>query len=136
MARVLGIDYGERRIGVASGDTETGVAVAARTIEGGDDKSVCDRLSRLCEEYGTERVIVGLPLNMNGTEGPMAARARRFAATLAERLGRPVELCDERLSSALAERAMLEGDLSRAMRKKKRDKLAAQVILQGYLDRM
>ena len=135
MAHYLGIDYGERRVGVASGSTETGVAVPVCVIDGRNSADCTAEIGRLCDEYGTERLVVGLPLNMNGSEGPMAEQVRAFAARLEKALKIPVDLSDERLSSALSDRAMLEGDLSRAKRKKRIDKLAAQVILQGYMDR-
>jgi len=132
MGHLLGIDYGERRVGVASGCTETGVATPLCVFDASD---CIMEIRCLCEEYGTERVVVGLPLNMDGTEGPMAQQVRRFVVRLEKAVGVPVDVTDERLSSALTDRAMLEGDLSRAKRKKRRDKLAAQVILQGYMDR-
>jgi putative Holliday junction resolvase len=80
-------------------------------------------------------VVVGLPLNMNGTRGPMVDRVERFVAELTEAVGLPVVTYDERLSSAMVERTLLDADMSRSKRKGVRDKLAAQVILQGYLDR-
>ena len=85
-------------------------------------------------ERGVTRIVVGLPRNMDGTEGPQAKEVRAFAAVLEERFGLPVELWDERLSSVRAEREMIDADLSRARRKKRRDVMAAQFILQNYLD--
>ncbi len=132
--RVMGLDVGEKRIGIALSD-ETG------TIAQG--KGVCRRrtleedLAHLAErarEWGAERIVVGLPLNMDGTEGEQARAVREFARALEEVAGIPVELWDERLTSAEAERVLLEADLSRRKRKRVRDELAAVLILQSWLD--
>jgi len=88
----------------------------------------------VCAETGAELVVVGMPLNMDGTEGPVAKRVRAFIVSLADALEIPVDEWDERLSSSMVERVLLDADMSRQKRKKVRDKLAAQVILQGYLD--
>lgn len=91
-------------------------------------------LGELVREHEVERFVVGLPLNMDGTEGPRAEATRRFVASLEKALGLPVELWDERLSTRAAERTLLEADLSRARRSKVIDQVAAQFILQGWLD--
>jgi putative Holliday junction resolvase len=93
-----------------------------------------DELARVVAEREVTHVVLGLPLKMDGTEGPAAAEVRKFAEVLRERLKLPVELWDERLTTAQAERAMLDADLSRAKRKLRRDKVAAQILLQSYLD--
>jgi len=85
--------------------------------------------------YAPERVVVGLPLNMNGTEGPQAARVRAFADKVGAHLGLPIEFWDERLTTVAAERILLEGDLSRRRRKDLVDKVAAALILEGFLAR-
>lgn len=134
MGRLLGLDLGERRIGLAVSD-ETGTIASAlgvytrRSVEGD-----LDYLRKLVEREGIERVVVGLPLNMDGSLGPKAKEAQAFKRRLEEALKLPVELFDERLTTQEAERVLLEADLSRKRRKGVRDQLAAVLILQGYLD--
>lgn len=135
MKRIMGIDYGEKRIGLAQCDAGGLMAFPVRTIECRGDADGLEQVARACKEADAERVIVGVPINMNGTRGPMAERATAFAARLQETTGLPVETCDERLSTAQVERSLLAADMSRARRKEVRDKLAAQVILQSWLDR-
>ncbi len=91
-------------------------------------------IAKTCEERSVTKLVVGLPLAMDGTEKLAAAEARKFAETLAARANLPVEMWDERLTTAQAERAMLDHDLSRATRKARRDSMAAQIMLQTYLD--
>jgi putative Holliday junction resolvase len=133
--RILGIDYGRRRLGLSLSDE---AAILASPLATWKRARSLDRdlanLARLVEERTIGRIIVGLPLNMDGTEGEMAREARDFAHCVAEATGRPVELFDERLTSAEAERAMLEGNLPRRRRRENRDALAAVLILQGYLE--
>lgn len=133
--RILGIDYGARRLGLAIGDTESGVATVLATLDrprGGP--AVLETLRNQCQERGVEAVVVGLPLNMDGSRGQQAEAASEFAERLRQELGLPVETWDERLTTAQAERALLAGDLSRKKRRSRRDRLAAQLILQSYLD--
>jgi putative Holliday junction resolvase len=91
-------------------------------------------VAEVCAETEAERVVVGLPLNMDGSPGPMAEKVRAFVTGLEAEIAVPVDAWDERLSTRMVERVLLQADVSRAKRKKARDKLAAQVILQGYLD--
>ena len=91
-------------------------------------------LARVTSEREVTHIVLGLPLKLDGTEGPAASEVRTFAEELRRRLDLPVELWDERMSTAQAERAMLDADMSRAKRKKRRDKVAAQIFLQSYLD--
>lgn len=91
-------------------------------------------IQALVGEYEVEKIIVGLPLQMNGTEGKQAAAVREFVEKIRDQVGVPILLWDERLSTAAAERGLLEADLSRAKRKRVIDKMAAVFILQGYLD--
>ncbi|WP_241154302.1 Holliday junction resolvase RuvX [Staphylospora marina] len=131
-SRVLGLDVGQRRIGVAVSDslgwTAQGVCVIQR------DENWLDRLDRLMEEYRVSEVVVGLPRNMNGTIGPRGEDSMQVADTLKNRYGLPVHLWDERLSTMAAERTLLEADVSRKKRKQVIDRLAATWILQGFLD--
>jgi putative holliday junction resolvase len=103
-------------------------------VEARDTQKAFAEIAEVCEEKGVTLIVVGLPLQMKGTEGQSAAEARRFAETLKARLQLPLEMWDERLSTAQAERAMLDHDLSRARRKIHRDAMAAQIFLQSYLD--
>ncbi len=134
MERILGIDYGERRMGTALGDTLSGMAMPLVTVPVDSDATAVAAVVALCREHGIGRIVVGLPLNMNGSRGEMVERVERFLTLLRGLVTVPVETCDERLSSGLVERVLLEADMSRSRRKEVRDKLAAQVILQGYLD--
>lgn len=136
MPKILGLDYGEKRVGVAVSDPDGIIAMAHSVFDrdGGSGKALIEEIARICRETGVEKVVVGLPINMNGTKGPMAEKIEAFAGNLAGALGIAVEKWDERLSTSMAERTLLEADMSRAKRKKVRDKMSAQVILQGYLD--
>jgi putative Holliday junction resolvase len=134
--RIAALDVGDARIGVAVSDelgiTAQGVGVVERV--GG--KRDLEALASMLGPYGpVERVVVGLPLNMNGTEGPQAAKVRAFADKVAAHLGLPVEYWDERLTTVAAERILLEGDLSRRRRRELVDRVAAALILEGYLAR-
>lgn len=129
--RVLGLDLGEVRVGVALSDE---LRMTANPLCQLDRKrDLLGELERLVKEHGVMEIVVGLPLNMDGTAGPAAAAAEEFAQALRERLELPVATFDERLSTVAAERALLEADLSRAKRKKLRDKISAAIILQSYL---
>lgn len=134
MSSILGVDYGERRVGLAISDPEAIVALPLRVANVVSGQDRIDAVRSACEDTDAARVVVGLPLNMNGTSGPMAEKVLQFVEKLGAALAVPVETWDERLSTSEAERAMLEADLSRRKRRKVRDKMAAQVILQGYLD--
>ena len=95
-----------------------------------------EEVNKICNEYGVETIVVGLPKNMNGTIGESGEKALEFAELLKEKTGLPIEMWDERLTTVAAHRAMLEADLSRNKRKKIVDKIAATYILQGYLDKL
>jgi len=131
----MGLDLGDKTIGVAVSDPMGWTAQSIEVIrrQGSIDVEI-RRLGELITEYGVELILLGLPKNMNGTVGDQGQKAIQYAGQLEERLGLPVQLWDERLSTAAAGRALLEADMSRAKRKKVIDKVAAAVILQGYLD--
>ncbi len=133
--RIIGIDYGERRVGVAISDPLGSIALGVETVSVTSLRDAVAKVSEICREKEAASVVVGLPLNMNGTRGPMVERVERFVAELTEKSGLAVVTYDERLSSAMVERTLLDADMSRRKRKGVRDMLAAQVILQGYLDR-
>jgi len=134
MNRIVGLDYGTRRLGFAVSDDAHLLAVALRIITVKSDKESVAAVREVCEDVGTDRVVIGLPLNMNGSRGAMAVRVEAFAERIRDELGLDIVTWDERLSTGLVERSLLEADMSRAKRKRVRDKLAAQVILQGFLD--
>ncbi len=134
MPRILGVDYGTRRVGFAISD-ELGVLSLPLCTK--DVASVQDavRIARkVADERKAIRVVVGLPLNMDGTKGSMAHQVERFVDLLRAGGIHEVITWDERLSTGLVERMLIDADVSRSRRKEVRDKLAAQVILQGYLD--
>lgn len=132
--RVLGVDYGERRLGFAVSDPDGIIAMPIETIEVRDVKQALDAVRRFCERTGADSAVIGLPLNMNGTESAMSTKVKAFADRLRNMIKLPIIEWDERLSTKIAERVLLSADISRKKRKKARDKLSAQVILQGYLD--
>lgn len=132
--RTFGLDYGTKTIGVAVSDGLGLTAQTVTTVRRASLKADLAELSRLVKEYEVTRIVLGLPLNMNGSEGPRAEASRKFADVLGQSLGLPVELWDERLSTVAAQRTLLEADVSRAKRREVIDQLAAQFILQGWLD--
>lgn len=132
--RTLGLDFGTKTIGVAASDALGLTAQVVTTIRRTSLKADLAALGELVREYEAERFVVGLPLNMDGSEGPRAEATRKFTDILTQALGLPVELWDERLSTVAAQRTLLEADLSRAKRREVIDQMAAQFILQGWLD--
>jgi putative Holliday junction resolvase len=133
-SRVLALDLGEKRIGLAVSDPE-GLLASGRGVylRRGLEEDLA-YLERLVAEEGIGEVVLGLPQKMDGSLGPEAQGVLNFKALLEERLKLPVALFDERLTTAEAERVLLEADLSRRKRKGVRDELAAVLILQGYLN--
>jgi len=131
---MLALDLGTRRIGAALSDPTGTIASTLEVIPADSRARVIARVGELVAAHDVSRVIIGLPIRLDGTEGAEARRARQFAAALQQEIGLPVELLDERLSTAEAERAMLEADASRARRRERRDAVAAALILQRYLD--
>lgn len=133
--RVLGLDVGSKTIGVAMSDPTGLIAQGIRTIDRGHTTVDCDILDKMVREQGVETIVVGLPFNMDGSEGPMAANVRTFVREMQKIIQDiPVVFWDERLSTVAAERSLLEADLSRAKRRKVINQMAAAFILQGYLD--
>jgi putative Holliday junction resolvase len=137
MTRYLGIDYGRRRIGLAIGDDALRIASPLDTLPAANDpaKDAARVVDRAAHE-GVEALVVGLPLNMDGSAGPQAAQTRRFIEALRARAQLPVYEQDERLTTHAAEEALQEAGLSQRARAARRDKLAAQLILQFYFDRL
>ncbi len=130
--RYLAIDYGLRRTGLALCDPQETIASPYRIVEGKD--GLCDRIVRIAHSEGAEAVVVGLPLNMDGTEGPQARIVRRFVKELAGHLTIPIFFHDERLSSFSAEEKLADTGLTAARKRKHLDAMAAAEILQGFLD--
>lgn len=132
-SRIMGLDIGERRIGIAVSDslgwTAQGVTILHRKNE-----DWLKRLDEIIEQYQVKEIVVGLPRNMNGTIGERGEDAMQVAEILRQRYGFPVHLWDERLSTMAVERTLIDADLSRRKRKQVIDQLAASWILQGYLD--
>jgi len=134
MGRVMGLDVGDRTVGIALSDPLGVTAQGLPTLERTALQRDLDHLEAVCREHEVERIVVGLPLNMDGSEGPRAALTRAFARELERRTGLPLELWDERLSTAQAERILLAADVSRRKRREVIDRLAAQVILQSWME--
>jgi putative holliday junction resolvase len=132
--RTLGLDVGTKTIGVAVSDGLGFTAQGVTTVRRTNLKEDLAALRALVQTHEAVRFVVGLPLNMNGSEGPRAEASRKFAAQLESALGLPVEFWDERLSTMAATRTLLEADVSRAKRREVIDQMAAQFILQGWLD--
>lgn len=132
--RVLSLDIGSKRIGVAVSD-ELGLAAhGLETLSARPLEEAFEALRRLVREYGIEEVVVGLPVNMNGTSGAGADAVRGISRRLEEALPVTVHFVDERMTSTQAEKVLLEGNVGRKKRKDVRDKLAAVLILQSFLD--
>ena len=133
--RTLGLDIGEKRIGVALSDSEGILATALTVIERKSDDTALKNIIALAEEHEVERIVVGLPISLDGSVGPQAQRVQSFADALNERTELPVVTWDERFSTSDAERVLMEAGLKRDKRKKRLDSVAAAFILQGYIDR-
>ncbi|NQT22712.1 MAG: Holliday junction resolvase RuvX [Candidatus Omnitrophica bacterium] len=134
MKRVLGLDIGSKRIGVAVSDPLGITAQSLAVIKAESDQEIVEKLKPIINDQKVDEIVLGLPLNMNGTEGPQAKRVIEFCDFLKGEINIPVKLWDERMTTAQVERIMIEADVTRKKRKEKIDKLAAQVILQSYLD--
>lgn len=135
-ARILGLDLGSKTIGLALSDTRRTVATPMETIRRRKFTADAARIAAICDEQEVGALVIGLPLNMDGSEGPRAQSARQFATNIAAKIALPIAFWDERLSTVAAERALLEADTSRAKRREVIDKMAAAIILQGALDRL
>lgn len=134
--RLVGLDLGTKTIGVALSDGLLSIASAHSTIKRSKFTKDAEQLSELISENEVFCIVLGLPLNMNGSEGPRAQSTRAFAQNLLKNIGLPIAFWDERLSTVAAERAMFAADMSRKKRAEKIDATAAAFILQGALDRL
>ncbi|AJE47221.1 Holliday junction resolvase RuvX [Celeribacter indicus] len=133
---LAGLDFGDKTIGVAISDVLRGIASPTTTIRRRKFTLDAEALLALLANRGVGGIVLGLPRNMDGSEGPRCQKTRAFARNLSALTDLPMTFWDERLSTVMAERAMLEADLSRARRAERIDQVAAGVILQGALDRL
>ena len=132
---LLGLDLGARRIGLAISDADASIAFPIGALTSRGRAKDLEALDALIRERGVKAIVVGLPLHLDGHSGPEAESARRFAAALAEATQLPVELVDERWTSAEAQRTLRDAPRSRRREKSNVDALAATLILRSYLDR-
>ena len=133
-ARLIGLDLGSKTIGMALSDSALIIASPYKTISRTKFTKDAKDLLALADKEGAEGFVLGLPLNMDGTEGPRCQSTRQFAANLAEMTDLPITYWDERMSTMAVTRTLIEADRSRARRKELVDKMAASYILQGALD--
>lgn len=131
--RILGLDPGEKRIGVAITDPLGITAQGIDVIAYRDLETFCEEIEKICRRYGVEKIVVGNPLNMNGTKGPASEHAVWLAEKLGSVLNLPVEMIDERLTTVSAEKILISGKVRRKQRREAVDKLAAVIILEKYL---
>jgi len=131
--RILGLDIGRKRIGVALSDELGITAQGLKTIERTSEDQSLKEIKGIVTEFNIKEIIAGLPLNMNGTKGPGTDEVVKFTDKLKEMIDRPVKMWDERLTTMEAERLLISSDISRKKRKGKKDRIAAQLILQSYL---
>ena len=134
--RLMGLDLGTKTIGVAISDGIRLTATPLETIKRQKFTQDATRILEITQEHNLLGIVLGLPLNMDGTEGPRAQSTRAFARNLKSKTDIPIAFWDERLSTAAVTRTLIEADVSRAKRAKVVDKLAASFILQGALDRL
>lgn len=136
MQALMGLDLGTKTIGVAVSDTFLSVATPLETVKRKKFSTDAARLLEIIKERSVAGIVLGLPRNMDGTEGPRCQSTRAFARNLSQLTDLPIGFWDERLSTVAAERALLEADTSRAKRAEVIDHVAAGYILQGVLDRL
>lgn len=132
--RILAIDHGTKRVGIAVSDELALMAQPLEFFPAEPMEALLARLEALVREKEVALVLVGMPRNMNGTYGPAARKVQEFADLLQKALSVPIKTWDERLTSAQANRLLIEGNVRRAKRKEKVDKMAAAILLQSYLD--
>jgi len=134
--RLMGLDVGEKRVGIALSDPLGWTAQSHGIMQRSGFTEEVRYLKEICTEYAVEKLIIGLPLNMNGTKGPKAQEVEEYALRLADALELSYEWVDERLTTKSARDLLIQSDVSRGKRKKLVDKMAAAYILQVYLDKM
>ncbi len=134
LMRIMCIDLGDKTMGISISDELGWTAQPLETLRRSSLKKDFEHILKLADEYGVKEIIVGLPVNMDGTMGPRAEKVLNFVERLSAETSIKVRTWDERLSTAAVTRTLIQGDVSRAGRRKVVDKLAASYILQGYLD--
>lgn len=134
MERILGLDVGDKTVGVAVSDLLGLTAQGVTTIRRESNKKDFQAMEELIKEYEAKKIVVGLPKNMNGSLGPQSEKAMKFAEKLKNKFNVEIIYIDERLTTKSAERALIQGNMRRENRKKVIDKVAAIFILQSYLD--
>ncbi|MCA9293130.1 MAG: Holliday junction resolvase RuvX [Phycisphaerales bacterium] len=132
--RILAVDLGDKRTGLAVGDDATRIASPIGKLEGPPDERMAQRIAGAAREHEADVIVLGLPINMDDTEGPRAKLVRTFGDMLAARTSARVDYFDERLTSAEADWQMAQSGLTHKQKKERRDTLAAAAILRGYLD--
>jgi len=134
--RVLGLDVGSKTVGIALSDEMGWTAQGLKTLKINEERQEFgfEEIGQIIKDYQVDTVVIGLPKNMNGTIGPRGEASQQYANEVESRFAVPTVLWDERLTTMAAERVLLEADVSRKKRKKVIDKMAAMMILQGYLD--
>lgn len=132
--RILSIDYGQKRVGLAVSDPLGFTAQGLPTIEGASSKELIAEIGRVCKEWSVEEIVVGMPVNMDGSLGPKANETNAFIERLKTGVAVPVTTWDERLTSREAGRLMIEEGLSRKKQRAQSDRIAATLILQNYLE--
>jgi putative holliday junction resolvase len=133
--RILAVDPGSKRVGLAVSDPTETIAQALSTIPAEPGGTLATRLAEIAKAHEARRIVVGLPLRLDGTRGPEAAAAKQLADGLRQASGLPVELVDERMTTAAAERSLIAGGVRREKRRLVVDGVAATLLLQGHLDR-
>lgn len=132
--RLLGIDLGDKTVGVSLSDTTWIIASPYQTLKRQSDQQTLTQLQSILQDFKIGAIVMGYPLNMNGSAGPQSQKVMKFAEKLLEHQDIPLLLWDERLSTAAVTRTMISADISRQKQKQAVDKLAASFILQGVLD--
>ena len=132
--RILALDHGTRRIGVAVSDETRTIAQPLEYIPAEPFADFLERLRQLIREREVDLILIGLPRNMDGSYGPAAQKVQAFVSALSSAITVPIKTWDERLTSAQANRVLIQGGARRAERKEKVDKMAAAILLQSYLD--
>ncbi len=132
--RIMGLDIGDKTIGVAVSDIMGLTAQGVTTIKRVGKKKDIEEIKKIISERQVNKIVSGLPKNMNGTIGTQGEKVQKFCELLKQETNLPIEFWDERLSTVAAERSLIEGNVRRENRKKVIDMLAAVIILQGYLD--
>jgi putative Holliday junction resolvase len=133
--RILGIDHGTKRVGLAISDETATIAQPMEFLAAHPEANLLGRIGEIVAQRSVGEIIVGLPRNMNGGCGPAAEKAQEFAAALRQIVAIPVHTWDERLTSVQANRLLIEGGMRREKRREKVDSTAAAILLQSYLDR-